>query len=608
MTNPTDASKYPTVADYKDYVSIPQSIKDEVIKRGSPELNEKGNPFCVVGGFAATFKFSVSGENKAFRCWIDNNPGDAILNRLKCVGEYLENVNLPYFTDFACEKEGILVNGKPYPTVRMGWVEGEKLDEYIYHHREDVVALKSLAANFLKMCGDLHKNHIAHGDLQHGNVLIGENGKIFLIDYDTVYVPIMGDKERDEDGQAGYQHPKRKVNRYANEKLDYFSELVIYLSIIAVSEKKDLTDFFIVDGNTTEHLLFSAEDFKDIRSSKIYGDLSKLSPKVRMLLGVLEDYLKKNDINDLTPFTATLEPPEIRNLSVVETVYTIGSKVTIHWSTSVGVNLTLDGKDVSGKESTTYIVGKNTSVELIASNGSQSVSKRIDITPKPLPNVLLFKSDKQRVREESSVTVNLDYKNTKKVILQSNMQFKEDVTSRRTITLTPKIDEIFTLVCESVDPQVTVSQTLDLKAVGYVDIENFEVSSSSIIQSQPVTLSWNVKNGEKVMLYPDGIDVTAMNGRIVLHPDEPTDYRLEATDGVDTLSTTLHVYVQKIPHLTYSLPDFGDSFKMPRMSLIVSRMTDELQFKQRESWLLKSFKKEEASLMKRIFRSFKIFN
>ncbi len=120
----------------------------------------------------------------------------------------------------------------------MRWIEGLKLNEYIYQHKSDKDILKKkLAGDFITMCKKLHEKSIAHGDLQHGNILVDSNGNIYLIDYDSMFVPSL-EKERDIiKGKDDYQHPNRKANKYANCKLDYFSELIIYISILAISEK-----------------------------------------------------------------------------------------------------------------------------------------------------------------------------------------------------------------------------------------------------------------------------------------------------------------------------------------------------------------------------------
>lgn len=150
------------------------------------------------------------------------------------------------------------------------------------------------------MCNNLHEKRIAHGDLQHGNILVDEKGNIYLIDYDSMFVPSL-EKERDIiKGKPDYQHPNRSRNEYANCKLDYFSELVIYISLLAISEEPTLADKYDIEN--AERLLFQKDDFSDIRNSNIYKDINNLSQQLRELSGILVWYLEQDNILDLAPF------------------------------------------------------------------------------------------------------------------------------------------------------------------------------------------------------------------------------------------------------------------------------------------------------------------
>ena len=109
---------------------------------------------------------------------------------------------------------------------------------------------------------------------------------------------------------SSYQHPSRisGSNKYAHEKLDYFSELVIYLSIIAISEQPSLIDDYNVkDG---DNLLFKKEDYQDLENSNIYKALLCQSSEVNRLLKILLDYLKEKDIRKLTSFEKLITDPK----------------------------------------------------------------------------------------------------------------------------------------------------------------------------------------------------------------------------------------------------------------------------------------------------------
>ena len=63
----------------------------------------------------------------------------------------------------------------------MEWVEGELLDSFIRHHLGESQKLRELATAWQQMCAVLERAGLAHGDLQHGNVLVS-NGRLVLVD------------------------------------------------------------------------------------------------------------------------------------------------------------------------------------------------------------------------------------------------------------------------------------------------------------------------------------------------------------------------------------------------------------------------------------------
>lgn len=291
------------IRDIENSVKSGASIKDPLINKGIPQKARRGL-VKYAGGFAVVFPFDVNGEKWAYRC-LYADLGN-VERRLKTLSQGLNKLNLPYFTPFYYEPEGIEIDGKLYPTTRMKWVEGKKIVEYIYDNRNHSALLFKLADEFYKMCKKLHKYKISHGDLQHGNILIDNSGSIHLIDYDSVYIPELDGCSDNIKGLPDYQHPLRTENKVANEKMDYFSELIIYLSILAIAEAPDLVRKYKFNRDS-EKMLFTADDYRDLIASNIYSDLSQLSNKVKMLLSILQDYLTKISILDLEPFHEVFE-------------------------------------------------------------------------------------------------------------------------------------------------------------------------------------------------------------------------------------------------------------------------------------------------------------
>lgn len=253
------------------------------------------------GGFTAVFPVIINGEKWAFRCWhVSIKDAD---KRLQLVSEFILKKKPSYLVPLEFTQRGIVVNGVVYPTTRMKWIEGRTIKEYLCDNIGKRQVLLDIASSFLSLVENMHEMGIAHGDLQHGNILVTESNDLCLVDYDSMYVPSMGSDYRDEiKGKDGYQHPNRKKNLLSSNRLDYFSELIIYLSIIALAENSELAEKYKL--RDTEYLLFSAENFKDIESSQIYNDLKVLDvPLVSFLLDTLVKYLGVEDINRLKPFS-----------------------------------------------------------------------------------------------------------------------------------------------------------------------------------------------------------------------------------------------------------------------------------------------------------------
>lgn len=277
-----------------------QLILDPVVKNGQFQRSRNGQLLLYAGGFTAVFPVIINGEKWAFRCW--HVPITDASKRLKLVSEFILNNKPSYLVPLEYTARGIIVKGEIFPTTRMKWIEGRTIKKYLCENVGKKQSLLNLSSTFLSLIEDMHRLEISHGDLQHGNILVTENEDIFLVDYDSMYVPTMGNEYKDEIvGKEDYQHPKRKHNKISSSKVDYFSELIIYLSIIGLAENPQLSTKYKLPD--TEFLLFSATDFKDIEKSAVYKDLRSLNiPLVNHLLDMLSAYLRVDDINKLTPF------------------------------------------------------------------------------------------------------------------------------------------------------------------------------------------------------------------------------------------------------------------------------------------------------------------
>lgn len=299
----------PSCEDYEIAIDTAQLIKSDKLAGG---YVEKSADVVIryVGGFCIVFPFYLkTGKKCAVRCWIAN-VSDA-RERSRLIAEELQRVQLPYFVNFEYVPDGIATDVGVQPIVLMDWVEAQNIKEYVGDHLYEKDDLRKLAESFKKMVKCLHDNHISHGDLQHGNILVREDGSLVLVDYDSMYVPALTGYVDEIKGLAGYQHPVRWQNKMLSEKADYFSELVIYTSIIALIYHPELWDKLQISD--TDTFLFSAKDIENPSGSKLLSFLMTAGNKeLHHLIKTLCRELSKNTLNDLFPLEDAVVDPADR--------------------------------------------------------------------------------------------------------------------------------------------------------------------------------------------------------------------------------------------------------------------------------------------------------
>ncbi len=292
---------WPNPADYQEAIQYPKlCFADPELKWSTPLTDQWGLPRPISGAFANVYQVERQGQKQAVRCFLRYVPD--IERRYALISDYLNKVHLPFTVGFKYLRQGIRVHGQWYPILKMDWVEGDRLDTYIGKHLNDPRTLTDLALKFLKLTSDLDRASIAHGDLQHGNILV-VNGALKLIDYDGMYVPGLAGLQSNELGQPNYQHPKRSERDFGLY-LDHFSEWVIYLTLVALAVDPGLRSRF-VPGN--ECLLLGREDYLHPGSSALLKLLeSERDDSVQALVSQFASFLYSSDLTRIPSLDARL--------------------------------------------------------------------------------------------------------------------------------------------------------------------------------------------------------------------------------------------------------------------------------------------------------------
>ncbi len=275
---------WPSALDYQDAMqSPPTSFQLVDLKAATVALDQHGFPRVASGNFASVYELSFQNRRWGIRCLLREQKNGR--RHYQVLSQYLGRLHIDSMVAFEYLENGILIKGHWFPIIRMDWVSGVPLNQFIGLNKGRPDVLGGLADSFRDAVETLQQNHIAHGDLQHANILVEPGGELRFVDYDAMFLPAFAGELCPELGHANFQHPKRTPECY-DQTLDNFSALTIYLSILAVAANGRLWDRY----QNGDNLLFSAEDFRRPAHSPVLHDLqSSPSDVVRELATQLEE-------------------------------------------------------------------------------------------------------------------------------------------------------------------------------------------------------------------------------------------------------------------------------------------------------------------------------
>ena len=253
-----------------------------MLRNTLPAVDRLGMPIVTSGQFAYVYKLKSMNGNGDFavRCF-RGYLGDRD-QRYRAIQEHVRTSPVGYLSDFSYAPEGILVGGNRYPILFMNWIEGPTLDLYIGEMLQRPDVLTHLADEWLRLLNALRVSGLAHGDLQHGNIIV-EHGQLRLVDHDGIFVPKMDGWIASEVGHQHYQHPRRNADHF-DADLDSFSALVIYLSLLSLAERPALWS-----EHHDENLLFTKADFADPSASTLFQKIREIGPEHSRLSDVLAE-------------------------------------------------------------------------------------------------------------------------------------------------------------------------------------------------------------------------------------------------------------------------------------------------------------------------------
>ncbi|GEM55387.1 hypothetical protein B0A58_10270 [Flavobacterium branchiophilum NBRC 15030 = ATCC 35035] len=586
-----------------------KQYKDSVISEMFP-VEENGGyvfrPFykndeLVISSGGNAIVFKVKDENNDYALKLFSAELEGRFQRLKSISSYLENTKHDFFINFTFIEKLIYVEliGIPdekcyFPGVIMKWIEADDLESKINSlvRQKKVNEINKIAKNFKKIATTLLNEGIAHGDLKLSNIMIDQKLNLFLIDYDGMFVPKLLGEKSIEEGTPSYQHPNR-TNEDFNEKIDHFSILNIYTSLLALTVSLDLYDKF----NDGENIIFTKEDFLNPDDSELFRTLSNMK-EVQKLVYCIKQSLKSDSIyidNIKDILNGVFPKPKIV-INHSPEIPLEGNEVTINWTSENTESVKIDGKDypISGKITEKNYSSKKIIFQLENPFDKAKINYELKVFNKPKINH--FKANNQKIEYNKSTFFNWSVSNASKVFLIYDGK-KEQVESILNFEISPLKDTSYELKVIGLDNIETISEKIKIQVFKRVEIIEFKSNLDFVVESIPIRLSWKTENDSKVTLsssYDADIDVTGKSS-IELKPKNDCSFTLIAQNDLFQATQKIQISVQnlhKVPPLDLAMP------KMPTLNISISNLSHEVFDEQKNIFNNFLEKKEKFSISK----------
>ena len=255
---------WPTATDYVAAVQDPASVfRDPELAALRLRPGLMGLPAAATGQNAIVFDADGALGRTALRCFT------SAPHRGADVYQRLEAMDLPdVLVPVRWRPSALAAAGAVWPVVLMPWVAGDPLHRWVGDHVHRPERLAQLADDWVDACRAVFAAGVAHGDLQHGNVLITGDDRIRLIDFDGVLLfdPVSGrplTAAPAEVGHPNFQHPQRIEDGFSSRFVDTFAALLIHTSLRAL-----VTDPGLWGHHRGENLVLTQQDLFEPEASE----------------------------------------------------------------------------------------------------------------------------------------------------------------------------------------------------------------------------------------------------------------------------------------------------------------------------------------------------
>ncbi|MBF6598321.1 MAG: protein kinase [Fermentimonas sp.] len=262
--------------------------------------------------------------------------------------------------------------------------------------------------------------------------------------------------------------------------------------------------------------------------------------------------IKRTTYNEWEKVLSSVQKaPEIQKFSFNLPKILSGSKVSLEWEITNSTNTKISSLgSVKSNDKIEIAPTKTSTYKLIAENTFGKIEQEISIKVLPLPKISEFKTNHQKIEYGRETSLIWSVENAVKAELSYNgiLETLSFINEKKVLL---KESTTFKLIITALDGKTTIEKELTVEVFKRVKINSFQSNLDFVVESLPITLSWEVENATKLTLtsnFQPDIDVTGKTS-IKLKPKRNAILFLKASNDLFTTQERIEIEVQALPSM-----------------------------------------------------------
>ena len=270
------------------------------------------------------------------------------------------------------------------------------------------------------------------------------------------------------------------------------------------------------------------------------------------------------------------EAPIITKFNSTSKQVLLGNDLILEWDIQNSTSVKIDGGIgiVKSNDKIKIKPSKKTTYKLTAENAFGKTEQTIEIEVLPQSKILEFKSKHQKIGFGNTTQLVWNVDNVEKVELNIGGRI-ELLPNKGEKNINPTEHTNYILITTALDSITKTEKEVTVQVFKKIEIISFQSDFQFVVQSIPITLTWQVENANKIILEDDigkQIDVTN-NSKFVEQIKKDSSYRIRCTNDLfDAVSDKIAINLVQnkyefelnnlVPRFDQIVPDIGKAINI----------------------------------------------